>query len=62
MSVFCTAVVEPASSLALQQMLYYNTMYSAIHTVFLIGVTAWKVCYRSLDAPSAFPNSTVDDR
>jgi len=44
------AVIEPASSLSLQQLLYYNSLYSMIHCVFVVGMLVWKVRARSARA------------
>ena len=37
------AVIEPASSPGLQQLVYYNFLYSLIHAVFVAGLVIWKV-------------------
>lgn len=36
-------LIEPASSLRLQQMLYYNVLYSAVHVVYVVGLIVWKL-------------------
>ena len=47
-----SAVIEPASSPGLQQLVYYNFLYSLIHAVFVAGLVIWKVRHPAMPKPS----------